>query len=369
MDRKKIVVGLSGGVDSSVAAFLLKEQGYEVIGVTMVNFREDSLAPGEKSAAEKIVEDASRVAGYLGISHHVVDFCPQFRENVVDYFIKEYFSGRTPNPCVVCNRYIKWKAMMEQGEKLGAELIATGHYARVEKLSNGRHALKCSASAAKDQTYALYGLSQEQLSRTVMPLGEYTKDEIRRIAEKAGIVVANKPDSMEICFIPDNDYAAFIEKRAGRSVPKGNYVDASGKVLGQHQGIIHYTIGQRKGLNLAMGRPVFVTEIRPDTNEVVIGENEAVFAPALRCSHLNAMSVPEFKNGMEVFAKIRYNHKGAPAVLRCISEDELLVEFQEPQRAITPGQAVVFYQDGYVAGGGIIENPVKAGGKNDRTYE
>lgn len=352
MDKKKIIVGLSGGVDSSVTAYLLKEQGYDVIGVTMVNFRDGN-------AGEKIAGDARNVADFLGIPHHVVDFCSQFKETVIDYFTKEYFSGRTPNPCVVCNRYIKWKAMMEQGEKLGAQYIATGHYAQVTELPNGRFSLKCSVTAAKDQTYALYGLTQEQLSRTVMPLGAYTKDQIREIAGKIELPVAEKPDSMEICFIPDQDYAGYIEKTTGIHVAKGNYVDQAGEILGQHKGIIHYTIGQRKGLNLAMGRPVFVTEIRPETNEVVIGENEDVFAKTLRCSQLNAMAVPAFKSGMEVFAKIRYNHKGAPAVIKSVDDDSLLLEFEEPQRAVTPGQAVVFYHDDYVLGGGIIDGPVR----------
>lgn len=359
MQKEKIVVGLSGGVDSSVAAYLLKQQGYEVIGVTMVNFRREDLTGDTAENGDKIAGDAAKVAEFLGIEHHVVDFCAEFKENVIDYFIKEYLSGRTPNPCVVCNRYIKWKAIMEQGEKLGARLLATGHYARTELLPNGRYALKCSVTSAKDQTYALYGLTQEQLSRTRMPLGDYTKEEIRSIAEEAGIPVAGKPDSMEICFIPDKDYAKFIEEHTDAVIPKGNYINASGEILGRHEGIIHYTIGQRKGLNLAMGHPVFVTEIRPETNEVVIGENEDIHIPVLRAKCLNAMSVPEFISGMEVIAKIRYNHKGAPAVLEKTGDDELLVRFREPQRAITPGQAVVFYQNGYVAGGGIIEGPVK----------
>lgn len=359
MNKEKIIVGLSGGVDSSVAACLLKEQGYEVIGVTMVNFREENLPGSVKGSAEKIVEDAKKVADHLEIPHYTVDFCLQFKENVIDYFIKEYFLGRTPNPCVVCNRYIKWKAMMEQGEKLGARLMATGHYAGVERLADGRYSLKRSVTAAKDQTYALYGLTQEQLSRTVMPLGAYTKDEIRHMASEYGIPVAEKPDSMEICFIPDQDYAGFIERNADEKVRAGNYVSPSGEILGQHKGIIHYTIGQRKGLNLAMGHPVFVTEIRPKTNEVVIGDSEDVFASALRCSHLNPMSVSGFESGMKVFAKIRYNHKGAPAVIERTGEDELTVRFSEPQRAITPGQAVVFYQGDYVAGGGIIDAALK----------
>ena len=349
MSREKIIVGLSGGVDSSVAAYLLKEQGYDVIGVTMVHFHEEGT----------IVQDAEKVAKFLGIPHYTVDVCQQFRENVIDYFTKEYILGRTPNPCVVCNRYIKWSALMEQGKKLGADLMATGHYAQIEKLPNGRYTLKCAESAAKDQTYALYGLTQDQLSRTRMPLGAYEKSQIRGIAEKIGLPVAKKPDSMEICFIPDGDYAAFIKKNTGITVPKGNYVNMAGEILGQHEGIIHYTVGQRKGLGLAMGRPVFVTEIRPDTNEVVIGDNQDVFAPALSCSHLNPMSVPEFEDGMEVWTKIRYNHKGAPAVIRRQGEDRLLVEFKEPQRAVTPGQAVVFYQDDHVAGGAVIDGPVR----------
>ena len=346
MDKEKIVVGLSGGVDSSVAAYLLKEEGYEVIGVTMVNFRgSDSAEDGDRIAG-----DAASVAEFLGIEHHVVDFCAEFKENVIDYFIKEYLSGRTPNPCVVCNRSIKWKAIMEQGEKLGAKLLATGHYAQTELLPNGRYAVKCSVTSAKDQP---------QLSHLLLPIASYPKEEVRRMAEQWGLPVAHKPDSMEICFIPDKDYAKFIEEHTDAVIPKGNYINASGEILGRHEGIIHYTIGQRKGLNLAMGHPVFVTEIRPETNEVVIGENEDILIPVLKCSNLNAMAVPEFTTGMEVTAKIRYNHKGAPAVLERTGEDELLVRFREPQRAITPGQAVVFYQNGYVAGGGLIDGAVK----------
>ena len=357
-EKRKIVVGLSGGVDSSVAAWLLQQQGYEVIGVTMVNFRENAGKEAE-AASDKIAADAAKVADFLGIEHHIVDFCQEFKEHVIDYFVKEYLSGRTPNPCVVCNRYIKWKAIMEEGRKYGAELLATGHYARTELLPNGRYAVRCSVSSAKDQTYALYDLTQEQLSKTVMPLGSYTKDEIRAMAQKIGIPVAQKPDSMEICFIPDKDYARFIKAYTGIAVPEGNYVTKTGEILGRHKGIIHYTIGQRKGLNLAMGHPVFVSEIRPETNEVVIGENSDILISALKCSRLNAMSVPELATGMEVMAKIRYNHKGANAVLERTGEDQLLVRFQEPQRAITPGQAVVFYRDGYVAGGGVIDGPVK----------
>lgn len=354
MNHEKVIVGLSGGVDSSVAAYLLKKQGYEVIGVTMVNFHEKNLPEGTLSATDKIVQDAANVAEFLNIEHHVVDFSKAFKEEVMDYFTSEYLAGRTPNPCVICNRCIKWKAMMEKGKELGAELMATGHYARILQLENGRYTLKMSATAAKDQTYALCNLTQEQLMRTRMPLGEYTKDEIRMIAEEIGLPVAKKADSMEICFIPDDDYAKFIKEHTGVEIPEGNYVNTAGEVLGKHKGIIHYTIGQRKGLNLAMGHPVFVSAIRPETNEVVIGENEDIFKTELRCDHLNAMSVSEFETGMEVMAKIRYHHKGAEAVLEKIGEDELRVVFKDAQRAITPGQAVVFYKDDYVVGGGLI---------------
>lgn len=354
MSHEKIIVGLSGGVDSSVAAYLLKKQGYEVIGVTMVNFHEKNLPQGKMSATDKIVQDAANVAKFLEIEHHVVDFSEEFKKEVMDYFTGEYLAGRTPNPCVICNRRIKWKAMLEKGRELGAELIATGHYARILMLENGRYTLKMSATATKDQTYALCGLTQEQLAKTRMPLGEYTKEEIRLIASEIGLPVAEKADSMEICFIPDDDYAGFIREHTGKEVPEGNYVSPAGEILGRHKGIIHYTIGQRKGLNLAMGHPVFVCAIRPEVNEVVIGENEDIFKKELRCSSLNAMSVPELETGMEVIAKIRYHHKGAKAVLEKIGEDELLVKFEEAQRAITPGQAVVFYKDDYVVGSGLI---------------
>ncbi|MCI5901459.1 MAG: tRNA 2-thiouridine(34) synthase MnmA [Blautia sp.] len=361
MEKQKIIVGLSGGVDSSVAAYLLKEQGYDVIGVTMVHFRDDASA----ESGQNIAAEAARVAEFLGIPHYVADFCEPFQAEVIDYFTGEYLNGRTPNPCVICNRRIKWQAMMEQGERLGATLLSTGHYARVIQLPNGRYSLQCSATSAKDQTYALYNLTQEQLSRTRMPLGDYTKEQVRAIAGQIGLPVAEKPDSMEICFIPDKNYARYIETHTGSVPPAGNYVNRNGDILGRHKGIIHYTIGQRKGLNLAMGHPVFVTEIRPDTNEVVIGEGEDLFASQLVCDHLNPMSVPEFQAGTEIWAKIRYNHKGAPAIIKEVRADTLLVEFKEPQRAITPGQAVVFYEKDHVLGGGMIKGAVK----HDRSYE
>ena len=346
MKRETVVVGLSGGVDSSVAALLLKEQGYDVIGVTMKTW----------DGAESIIVYAKRVADFLSIPYHVIDFTEEFHRHVVDYFAEEYLHGRTPNPCVVCNRHVKWEALLDRSREFGAELVATGHYARVEKLQNGRYALRSSVTAAKDQTYALYNLTQDQLARTLMPVGSFEKEEIRRMAREAGIPVAEKPDSQEICFIPDQDYAGFIERYTGKQIQPGNFVDSDGRILGRHKGIIHYTVGQRKGLNLALGHPVFVTEIRPDTNEVVIGTNEDVFTKSLLCSKLNWMAADGFHGSeLRMLAKIRYAHKGAMCTIREAGEDLAECVFDEPVRAVTPGQAVVFYQDDWVAGGGIIQ--------------
>lgn len=357
MAKKKVVVGLSGGVDSSVAAWLLKQQGYEVIGVTMQIWQEEAREFQEENGGccgLSAVDDARRVAQILDIPYYVMNFRKEFKERVIDYFTGEYLEGRTPNPCIACNRYVKWESLLKRSLDIGADYIATGHYARVEQLPNGRYAIRNSVTAKKDQTYALYNLTQEQLSRTLMPVGDYTKDEIRRMAEEAGLPVAHKKDSQEICFVPDDDYAGFIEKHTGKKTEKGNYVLKDGSVIGQHQGIIHYTIGQRKGLNLAMGHPVFVTEIRPKSNEVVIGESEDLFVHSLLCDRVNFMAIEKLEEGKNLTAKIRYNHPGAPCILEDAGEGKVKVTFTEPQRAITPGQAVVFYQGEYVAGGGII---------------
>lgn len=354
----KVVVGMSGGVDSSVAAYLLKEQGYDVIGVTMQIWQDEEQDAQEENGGccgLSAVDDARRVAAALEIPYYVMNFKKEFKENVIDYFVEEYQNGRTPNPCIACNRYVKWESLLQRSLSIGAEYIATGHYARVVQLENGRYTLRRSATLAKDQTYALYNLTQEQLKRTLMPVGKYTKDEVRAIAEKINLRIANKPDSQDICFVPDGDYAAYIEEEAGVKVPEGNFVLTDGTVLGRHKGITHYTVGQRKGLGLALGYPAFVLEIRPETNEVVIGTKEESMTTQLRARNLNFMAVEDLTEPLHVFTKIRYNHKGAWCTIEKTGEDEVLCTFDEPQRAVTPGQAVVFYDGEYVLGGGTIQ--------------
>lgn len=351
MANKTVIIGMSGGVDSSVAAHLLKKQGYNVIGVTM-NTALDGIS--EARMAETI-KDAALVAEKLGIPHYVLDFREEFTERVVKYFIEEYVNGRTPNPCTVCNRYVKWQALLDKFEEFGADYVATGHYARIDRLENGRYAIRNSITADKDQTYALYNLTQEQLEKTLMPVGEYTKDEIRKIAEDIGLFVAAKPDSQDICFIPDKDYGKFIEKY-GRVIPQtGNFVDNAGNIIGKHKGITNYTIGQRKGLGIAAGHPIFVTDIRKDTNEVVIGEPEDLYKPEIVITDFNFMAVDADNYQDKRFTgKIRYSHKGTECSLRKLDENRYLCIFEEPVRAATPGQALVLYDGEYVAGGGII---------------
>ncbi len=358
--KEKVVIGMSGGVDSSVAAALLLKAGYDVVGVTM------RLWDGEEINGEAFeggccsfsaVQDARGVAYKLGIEHHVLDFRREFESHVIDYFVDEYEKGRTPNPCIACNKHLKFDHLLKKAELLGAKYIATGHYAKVNfNEETKRYELIRAENSAKDQTYALYNLTQEQLSRILMPLGELeNKEETRKIAEELGLSTANKPDSQEICFVPDKDYAGFIERRKGMTYPTGEFVDLNGNVLGRHQGIIRYTIGQRKGLGIAFGKPMFVIKIDSETGRIVLGEKGTEFSANLIASNLNFISVPKFENGMRVFAKVRYSALPAMAEVY-MHGDEIEVVFDEPQRAVTPGQAVVFYDEaGRVMGGGIIK--------------
>lgn len=351
---EKVLVGMSGGVDSAVAAYLLKKEGYDVIGVTLRTWESSN---GEESRCCEI-DDARRVANFLGISYHVHNCTSEFREYVTEPFINDYINGLTPNPCIGCNRYVKWEKMMYLARVMDAKYVATGHYAFVEKLDNGRYSVKKALHAEKDQTYMLYRLSQEQLSSTLMPLGKYSKDEVREIAVKAGIPVAEKPDSQEICFVPDDDYAGFIEENAaGKLHGEGSFVDEDGKPLGKHKGIIHYTVGQRKGLGLPLGYPAYVKEIRPLENEVVISKEGSLYRDEIVLRDVNYLSIeniPE-RGKIRCTVKIRYHHPGRTAVIENAGEGRVRIVFDEPVKAAAPGQSAVFYdEDGCVIGGGII---------------
>ncbi|MBR4027829.1 MAG: tRNA 2-thiouridine(34) synthase MnmA [Lachnospiraceae bacterium] len=355
--KKKVVVGLSGGVDSSVAAYLLKEQGYDVIGVTMQIWQEQDIFTQEEEGGccgLSAVDDARRVAQILDIPYYVMNFREDFQKSVIDYFIESYQKGETPNPCNACNRHVKWESLLKRAMEIGADYIATGHYARIKQLENGRYTIQNSVTAQKDQTYALYNLTQEQLSKTLMPVGAYTKDEIRQIAEKIHLPVAGKQDSQDICFIPDNDYASFIERETGKKSQTGNFVDETGTILGTHKGIVHYTVGQRKGLGLTAETPLFVKELRPETNEVVICKSEQLFENVCYIKNMNYMAIPNLTEERKAIGKVRYSHKGSPCTLQLLENNIVKCTFDEPQRAITPGQAAVFYQDDYVLCGGTI---------------
>lgn len=350
---QQIAVAMSGGVDSSAAAWLLKEQGHDLMGITLTLF-DDTTANVPGSAQD--VEDARAVAEQLGFPHHVLHMAQCFRSQVMDRFAAAYEAGATPNPCVVCNRYIKFGALLEQAQKLGAQAVATGHYARISwDEGAGRFLLRKAAHPEKDQSYVLYALNQDQLAASRFPLGGLSKQEIREIAVAQGLVSARKRESQDICFVPDGDYAAFIRRHTGRDYPAGPFVDREGKVLGTHTGIIGYTVGQRRGLGVSsnQGR-LYVKEVRPEDNTVVLCDNQALFSRTLTANDLNLIALPRLDAPMRLKAKVRYRHGEQPCLVEQTGEDTIRVTFDQPQRAITPGQAVVLYDGDVVVGGATI---------------
>ncbi len=360
MRRKRVVVAMSGGVDSSVAAALLKERGYEVIGITMDIFtvpkefcQENSL---RSCCGRGAKADAVRVATHLGIPHYIVDLKESFDKWIIADFCEEYKNGHTPNPCIRCNQHIKFDALWKRARKLEADFLATGHHARIsqDKKSDRYHLLK-GKDREKDQSYFLYSLTQGQLAHTLMPIGDYTKKDVRKKAKQLGLPVHQRPESQEICFIPDNDYIRFLRGRIPEAFRVGLIVDRENRILGQHRGILHFTIGQRRGMGIAASHPLYVLEIQSDENKIVVGSSEHLYKKKVLLSDVNLIMKDEIDAPLPVKAKIRYKHREAKAVLTSLEKNQACLDFLSPQRAITPGQSAVFYAGDVVVGGGIIE--------------
>ncbi len=345
--NKKAMIAMSGGVDSSVVAYLMKQQGYDAIGVTL------RLCDNKKGGSEEDVRDAASVASRLGMEHIAISLYDEFKKDVIDRFIASYENGETPNPCIECNRYIKFGLLLEEAKKRGYDKIVTGHYARITE-ENGRFLLKKGADRTKDQTYVLYSLTQEQLKHTILPLGEMSKAQVREIAEANGFINAHKRDSQDICFVPDGDYAGFIERYSGKTYPNGEFVDLEGNVLGEHKGIIRYTRGQRKGLGLALPQPMYVCRTDLFENKVILGLNDDLFSSELDANDINLIACDRIDTPIRVEAKVRYSQGAQSATVWQTDDDRLHIEFDEPQRAITKGQAVVMYDGDTVVGGGKI---------------
>ncbi|MEL7654810.1 MAG: tRNA 2-thiouridine(34) synthase MnmA [Bacillota bacterium] len=353
----KVLIAMSGGVDSSVAAVLLMEQGYEVAGATFKLFENEDIGIERTKTCCSLedVLDAKSVADKLGFRHDVFNFGLQFERDVVIPFAEAYKSGETPNPCIECNRSIKFEKFLERALFLEYDYIATGHYARIEKdPESGRYLLKKGLDQTKDQSYALYTMTQDELSRTLFPLGNLRKTEIREIAEKEGFVNAQKPDSQDICFVKDGDYAGFLKRTLGVSPIEGDFVDKEGNVLGRHQGIIHYTVGQRKGLGKTFGKPMYVIHIDSDNNRITLGSDEDLFVDSFTAGNINFISIEKLDDPMEVTVKTRYKQAEVPATIYPADQNRVFVKFKDKQRAVTPGQAAVFYQGDVVVGGGKI---------------
>lgn len=345
---EKVLIGMSGGVDSAVAAALLKRSGYDVTGTTLLMYRED------EQQQSRDVQDAKAVCERLGLSYMTADFRETFLQEVVSYFVKSYENGLTPNPCLICNRQVKFSALLQKATQDGIPYIATGHYSRIKKDGSGRTLLYRPSDRSKDQTYVLYRLPQEVLSRTLMPLADYTKEEVRQMATEWGLVNADRPDSQDICFIPDGDYAGFIRRLTGHEPQPGHYVDRQGHVLGRHKGLIHYTVGQRKGLGVSFGEPMFVCEKRAQTNEIVLCKEPDLYTKTVRINQLNFIPFERLDGSLRVTAKLRYRHTDQPATVTMVDENTAQLVFDEAQRAPTPGQAAVLYDGDLVIGGGTI---------------
>ena len=356
--NKKAIIAMSGGVDSGVAAFLMKKQGFECIGATMKLYHNEDigLSRGHTCCSLEDVEDARDVAYKIGIPHYVFNFSDRFREKVMDRFVTAYENGSTPNPCIDCNRFLKFDKLHHRARELDYDYVVTGHYARIEKdEATGRYLLKKADDRTKDQSYVLYAMTQEQLAHTLFPLGKYKKTQVREIAAQQGFQNAKKHDSQDICFVPNGRYAEFIEKYTGKHYPPGNFLDENGRIIGRHGGIIRYTVGQRKGLGVSASTPLYVMKIDPVAGTVTLGGNEALYSDLLTATDLNLISVDKIERPMRVKAKIRYRQSEQWATVTQTDTDTAEVVFDEPQRAITKGQAVVFYDGDTVVGGGTIQ--------------